>query len=737
MTTFARVLLQDLRHYCRLNPAMAGAIVFGSGLLTGLAPASLWRFGAPTALSLGLALCWRGANGWRVWWLYPMGLAWGALALAAPWQNYLALLPREECSASIRGIVLSIPQERHNHTHFTLGLRAIDTGAGWQDCRGKLHVTVPDKNGSGSLRYGDKVEAAGAFMLPPLAARRGHSSYGHYLLSRGIRRQFVVGKMTRWAEASGWRRLDRSFREWQTSLGERLCHGIDNEIHAAMYRTMILGSGELPREARDLFVRSGIVHVFSISGMHVTLMTTVWLFILQVLYLPFRWRWPLLAPAIILYVLLTGAAPAAARSLWMGLAMIAAACSFRPQSATNALGLSAWILLAANPLDVYHSGFVFSFTIVAVLLHGWPGLSSAASVALEKDLWSIRTPLGYVISGKKYSLLGLLGACGLAWLGSSGLTIFYNGQLSWGGMPANLALPPLTALLMYLALPKIILTYCCPPLSCWLGAGLDRALGGLLLLAGCCAGPGLFQVVRSWSLPVTVGYYVALLLVIGARRWPAGQYACCALLAACILVSSTRRPPASPVLLCCQGDDGGAPALCLLSARGDGVVVLYPGSRGSAHGLADALAREGIATIDWLLIPPNARDRQGALTITKLMTIRAAAIIPPKRRGSAALRVVAALRAQGVNCAMLSSKHGRFAVTWADGAWLLYRKTGTNEEFNIRFEHAATAFALDYSRSRYGLSQVRWSTQEQTGGWDMRPALLPQCRRIVVDGVGS
>lgn len=736
MTTVVRVLLQDLRHYCRLNPAMAGAILFGTGLLAGLTPTSFWHFGALTALSLGLALCWRGADGWRVWWLYPAGLAWGALALAAPWQNYLALLPREECSASIRGIVLSLPQEQNNHTRFTLALRAIDTGAGWQECHGKLHMTAPDKGGDG-LRYGDNVEAMGAFILPPLTARRGHASYGHYLLSRGIRRQFVVGKITRLAEASGWRRLDRCFRECQTPLGERLCHGIDNETHATMYRTMILGSGELPREARDLFVRSGIVHVFSISGMHVTLMATVWLFILQVLYLPFRWRWPLLAPAVILYVLLTGAAPAAARSLWMTMAMIAAACSFRPQSVANALGLSAWILLAANPLDVYHSGFVFSFTIVAVLLHGWPGLSAAASIALEKDLWGIRTPLGYAISGRKHGLLGLLGASGLAWLGSSGLTIFYNGQLSWGGMPANLALPPFTALLMYSAMPKIVLDCCCPPLSRWLGAGLDRVLEGMAFVAGRCSGPGLFQVVRSWSLPITIGYYVALLLLIGARRWPAGQYACGALLAVCIFVGSTQRTPSAPVLLCCQGDDGGAPALCLLSARGDGVVVIYPGNRGSAYGLVDALAREGIATIDWLLIPPNVRDRQGALTIAKLMTVRAAAVIPPKRQQGAALQTVAALRAQGVNCAMLSGDHGRFAVNWADGARLLFCKAGTNEEFCVRFEHAAMALSLNYNRSRYGLCQLRWSTLEQTGGWDMRPALLPQCRRVVMDGVGS
>jgi len=736
LATSASVLLHDFRHYCRLNPALASVLLFSCGLLTGLSPVPLWHSYALSALSFILVLSWRGAGSWRVWWLYPTGLVWGAITLAAPWQNFLSLLPRDECSASICGIVSSTPQDRQKNRCFVLALRAINTGDGWHDCRGKLQTTATSED-SDDLHYGDEVEATGAIMLPTLAAPRGHTSYGHYLLSRGIRRHFIAGTMTRRAEARGWRRLARCFRECQGPLGKRLCHGIDNDVHAAMYRAMILGNGELPRDVRDLFVRAGIVHIFCISGMHVALMTTAWLFILQVLFLPFRWRWPLLIPAVTLYVLLTGAAPSAARSMWMAMAMIAAVCSFRPQSLANALGLSAWILLAANPLDVYHSGFVFSFTIVAVLLHGWPVLSEATSIALEKDLWSIRTSWGHAISSRKHSLVGLVGGCGLAWLGSCGLTAFYNGHLSWGGLMANLALPPFTALLVYAAIPKIALASCCPPLSLWLGSALNQALGGMMVIARCCAGPGLFQPVVPWSLPVAAAYYAALALVIGARHWPLGQRICGLGLAAGIAASCLHRPPESPTLLYCQGDDGGAPALCLLSARGDGVVIIYPGSRASAYGLVDALCNEGIATVDWLLIPPNSRDRQGAMTIVKLMTIRTVGIIPPARQQDAASRTLTALRARGINSTILADDAGCFAVTWADGAQLQVHHPGLANEFAIHFAHPAAAFVLDLSHSRYGPTHLRWSDHERPGCCDLRPALRPLCHRFRVDGTGD
>ena len=250
-------------------------------------------------------------------------------------------------------------------------------------------------------------------------------------------------------------------------------------------------------------------------------------------------------------------------------------------------------------------------------------------------------------------------------------------------------------------------------------------------------GAGLFQPVTSWSLLVALGYYLALALAIGARHWPLCQWVCGALMATCIACSCTQRTPVAPVLLYCQGNDGGAPALCLLSARGDGVVVIYPGSRASAYGLADALANEGIATIDWLLIPPGSRDRQGAMAIAKLMTVRAAVVIPPSRQQSATTRTMAALRARGVNTSMLAGEAGRFAVTWADGARLDYRKDGPTNEFGVRFEHAAMDFVLDYSRSRYGLSQLRWSAPDQRGSHTMRPALQPQCRRVSVSSASG
>jgi competence protein ComEC len=676
-----------------------------------------------------MALAWHGLDGWRVWWLYPCGLLWGCLALAAPWQNYLSLLPRAECSAAIRGVLISLPQRQSRQTRYAFALRAIDAGDGWRDCRGKLLVSAPTDE-CRELRYGDGVQLKGAFTLPAMNARRGHGSYGHYLLSRGIRRHFSARESHHLCEAQGWRRYARQFREWQGTLGAQLCQGMNNELHAAMYRTMILGSGELPRDAREIFVRSGIVHVFSVSGMHVALMTSVWLLMLQALYLPFRWRWPLLVPAISCYVLLTGAAPAAARSLWMALTMIAAVCSFRPQSVANALGLSAWILLLANPLDLYHSGFVFSFTIVAVLLHGWPLLSYTAATALEKDLWCLRSSWRYNINRKKRALLGLLGGSALAWLGSSGLTIFYNGQLSWGGLLANLALPPFAALLMYSALPKIVLAYCCPPLSYYLGTGLDRVLGGMNLLACACAGPGLFQAVVPWTPAKATTYYSMLTLTLAIRRWPLLQWSCFALLAAAVAIGSVERTPPEPLLLCCQGDDGGAPALALLSARGDGVVVIYPGARAAAYELLDALANEGIACIDWLLIPSANRERQAADLICAHMPVRSAAIIPPSRPGSAAEKKLAALRARGINATLLKSSGAHSSVTWADAACLHFYKGRQGNEFTLHYRDDAAGLSLHYRHSRHGLSQLQWTRPTETGCRELRPALQPQCQRI-------
>lgn len=708
---------------------MAGALIFGCGLTAGLFCVSWPRWLLLSGVAIVIALGWRGFDGWQVWWLYPVGLIWGALALAAPWQNYRAALPRPECAAAIRGTLISLPQGPPEKMRATLALTAVHSGSGWQGCRGTIQLNlaavVPH------WRYGDQLEARGAFVLTPSEPRRGQSSYGQYLLSRGIRHQFFSHAVARRGAARGWRRPVRAFREARQPLADGLCHGIRTPIHAAMYQTMILGgNATLPNEVRDTFVRSGIVHIFSISGMHVTLMISAWALCLQALRLPFRWRWPLLIPLISGYVLLTGAAPAAARSLWMALALIAAVCSFRQPSLPNALGLSAWILLTANPLDLFHSGFVFSFCIVAVLLHGWPPLRDAINIALEKSLWEPRTRFGPFLNSRKHALLALAGSSGIAWLGSAGLTAFFNGQLSWGGLIANLALPLLTLFLVYAAIPKIVLAACCTALSAWLGAALDQALATMILIARLCAGNALFQNVRPWSIELSACYYGALALLIAARqaapcRWLAG-----AIMALCIAWGCLTAPRPTPALLCCQGDDGGAPALCLLGAGTAEPVVLYPGSREAANGLVTALLKQGIGHIDWLLIPTTSRDRQGAMAILNQLPVRNVAMLATPRQESATAKSLQALRAQGVNTSLVSFNSNGTRLRGPNGARATISRQGHNNEFTLHYALPDADLTLTCSRSRFGPCRITWSANGISDSRTVIPSRKALCQLI-------
>ena len=68
----------------------------------------------------------------------------------------------------------------------------------------------------------------------------------------------------------------------------------------------------MDKESADMFRRAGLSHITAISGYNITLILT--LFLTLLFFVPFRWRWVILSPLLILFVLFTGAEPPAVRA---------------------------------------------------------------------------------------------------------------------------------------------------------------------------------------------------------------------------------------------------------------------------------------------------------------------------------------------------------------------------------------------------------------------------------------
>ena len=143
--------------------------------------------------------------------------------------------------------------------------------------------------------------------------------------------------------------------------GARVClERVLPEPAAALANGMLLGiESGIPRELYDAFNTTGVSHVIVISGTNITLLSGVLLAVAGRLLGRRRAAW-LVAPAILLYVLLVGAAPAAARAGVMGCLYVIAVALDRRSLPLISLCASALGLTALNPLLLGDLGFQLS-----------------------------------------------------------------------------------------------------------------------------------------------------------------------------------------------------------------------------------------------------------------------------------------------------------------------------------------------------------------------------------------
>jgi competence protein ComEC len=138
---------------------------------------------------------------------------------------------------------------------------------------------------------------------------------------------------------------------------------------AGLLRAMMLGATrELSDEQHKLFMQSGTMHLFAISGLNIGVIAGALQALLLLLRLP---AWPrfLIGTALLwVFVETTGASASAVRAFAMAVFLQAALVLRQPANVLAALVLSAFAALLVSPLQVFSASFLMSYAIVAALL---------------------------------------------------------------------------------------------------------------------------------------------------------------------------------------------------------------------------------------------------------------------------------------------------------------------------------------------------------------------------------
>jgi competence protein ComEC len=194
-------------------------------------------------------------------------------------------------------------------------------------------------------------------------------SFDDYLASTGLGFKFTRGRLLageRPARAY-YRFCARAQERFSAILGAGIAKKRP-ELAGILRAMMLSQKHELSSGQKELFMQSGTMHFFAISGLHIGVIASVLEALLALLRLP-RWARFVTGTAMLwLYVDITGASPSAGRALVMVIFIQAAFVLRWPGNPFAALAASAFVVLLAQPLQLFTASFQMSYCVVATLL---------------------------------------------------------------------------------------------------------------------------------------------------------------------------------------------------------------------------------------------------------------------------------------------------------------------------------------------------------------------------------
>ena len=380
-----------MRIYPVKRPLCAAIVAFIAGLWLSSAQALPWIGCVFCLLAVGI-FCFA-TKRTRLFFVCLLTLAGGFLLMQQTTTAHQALVPLHGEEAEITATITRAPADR---TYVDAEVTAINDAMLAEPVPLRIQRAWEDDTDY-TVHAGYRF--SGSFAAPEPPRNPGGYDEEKLLAQRGIYTMFdseSPGVLCQ--EPPGWAAWLNRVKALYTDI---LARYLDPGEQALIVATLFGDVSDLNEDFYNLSQQFGIIHIFSVSGLHVSFILAFVLVLARLLHRQHSWGLLLLMlPLLTLYTLLSDASAPAVRASIMGLATLLALRLLRYRDPLTILALAAAMLLAADPYNLWQIGFQLSFLAMIGLILLTPrleaflvflpkGLASAVAVSLAAECVSL------------------------------------------------------------------------------------------------------------------------------------------------------------------------------------------------------------------------------------------------------------------------------------------------------------------------------------------------------------
>jgi len=513
----------------------------------------------------------------------------------------------------VTGVVISQPQvsiadaRGRISWQFDFNIDASYKGSRMQPATGRIRVSMTANEDTPTLEpsYGDRWRLKGVFSVDrrPITRAQGLAGFLSCRMDYARRLETGVGNPL---VSICYRMRDHAY--------ERLGWGLGNDrASAALTRALLLGyRQDVPRPVYDAFAQTGTLHILALSGMHVGILILLIVVLLKAVGIS-RPGWALFfIPFLLVYTVGTGAAASTVRASIMAVVFFSAYMFRRKPDTPTSLALAALLILAMDPIQLFHYGFILSFVVVWGIITIYPVLTRWVRDKTAGDPWA-DPEISWLSRSSPFwqKIVDMGGISAAAWLASLPLiaTIFH--VISPIALLVNLILVPLAFVILFAACLSLF-----AGLVSFEAASVFNHANELFsdiliqVVEWSSRIPGSHVYVPPWSWTLVICWYGLLVLWLARRGWTR-IVATCGLAALAIFSMGQRHWSDDVSAIVIQIGDNN---VLLIDGPGNHAILIDSGTVYHQRKLVEQLRQRGISRINQVWISRATTDAYGGLT---------------------------------------------------------------------------------------------------------------------------